>query len=466
MTRILIATGDTIGHSMAGPAIRCWEMARVLGARGHDVTIAAAGRDDREPDGFRLVVAEPELLVQESNRADVIIVQGLVMLTHQELKLARRRLVADLYDPVNLEILELFHDHPMEERLAHHDGHLFALIDQLRTADFFVCASEKQRDYWLGMLSALGRINPYTHGSDRLLRNLIDTAPFGIPSEPPKHSGTPAARGVLPGIDDRSKLVIWGGGVYNWFDPLSLLHAWPAVLQRVPEARLLFMGMKHPNPDVPAMEMATRTVALSEELGLRDRSVHFNMGWVPYERRKDFLLEADLGVSTHFDHIETAFSFRTRILDYIWAGLPVVATEGDEFARLIRDRGLGRVVRYGDSGSIADAISELLEQPSALRACADAVKGAQPEFTWERTLQPLVRYCADPRRAADLVDTPATSEALAREAERTLGSLLAPPGILPRMAFFVRREGIRGLAARAVRTARRRIARRLAGEKA
>ena len=26
--------------------------------------------------------------------------------------------------------------------------------------DFFVCASERQRDYWLGMLAAEGRITP------------------------------------------------------------------------------------------------------------------------------------------------------------------------------------------------------------------------------------------------------------------------------------------------------------------
>ena len=59
-------------------------------------------------------------------------------------------------------------------------------------------------------------------------------------------------------------------------------------------------------PDVPEMAMASRAVSLSEELGLRDRTVHFNMEWVPYDRRQDFLLEASLGVSMHFEHVETA----------------------------------------------------------------------------------------------------------------------------------------------------------------
>jgi hypothetical protein len=43
--------------------------------------------------------------------------------------------------------------------------------------------------------------------------------------------------------------------------------------------------------------------------------------------------------------------------------------------------------------------------------------------------------------------------------------LLAPPGVLPRIAFFIRREGITGMIGRVLRAARRKIARRVAGEK-
>lgn len=56
-------------------------------------------------------------------------------------------------------------------------------------------------------------------------------------------------------------------------------------------------------------------------------------------------MEADAGVSTHMSHVETTFSFRTRILDYLWAGRPpMVVTEGDSFAELVE--------REGDSGSL------------------------------------------------------------------------------------------------------------------
>jgi glycosyltransferase involved in cell wall biosynthesis len=443
---------------MAGPAIRCWEMCRLMAANGHAVRLGVRSLGETTPHGFDILLNSDAALAVQAQWADVIVVQGLALSIYPALKLARKRLVVDIYDPFNLEILELFHDSPWNIRLEHYKGQQAALVDQLLFGDFFLCASEKQRDYWLGALSAAGRVNPYTHGEDRLLRQLIDVAPFGIDPSPPQHSGQPAAKGVLPGIGKDDRLLIWGGGIYNWFDPLSLLRAWPRILERVPNARLLFLGVKHPSPDVPAMAIATQAIQLSEELGLRDRTVHFNMEWVPYERRKDFLLESELGVSMHFEHLETAFSFRTRILDYIWSGLPTVATEGDEFARWIQNRGTGRVVNYQDPTSIADAITELLTERAAYAACCDAVAAARSSFVWEEALSPLARYCAAPWSAPDLLIAGRPQPAAVRSQE-LLNSALAPKALGPRMLFFLRREGPLSLMRRMSRALLRKVPR-------
>ena len=88
------------------------------------------------------------------------------------------------------------------------------------------------------------------------------------------------------------------------------------------------------------MEMNARARALADDLGLTGTHVFFHE-WIDYDERQNFLLEADIGVSTHFDHVETAFSFRTRVLDYLWAGLPTVVTEGDVLAELITEHGRG-----------------------------------------------------------------------------------------------------------------------------
>ena len=56
------------------------------------------------------------------------------------------------------------------------------------------------------------------------------------------------------------------------------------------------------------------------------------------------------------DHLETRFSFRTRMLDYLWATLPIVCTRGDHFAELVEREGLGLTVPYGDPEALAAAI--------------------------------------------------------------------------------------------------------------
>jgi glycosyltransferase involved in cell wall biosynthesis len=246
----------------------------------------------------------------------------------------------------------------------------------------------------------MGRLNSRTYDGDATLRSLIDVAPFGLSAEGPRRTA-PAVRGVVPGIGEHDKIVIWAGGLYDWFDPLTLIEAVGRLAPSRPDLRLYFLGTAHPSSDVPAMSMVERAQELSDRLGLTDRAVFFNEGWVDYDRRADYLLDADLGISTHAVHLETELSFRTRILDYIWAGLPIIATDGDSFAQLITERGLGRVVPEGDVDALVSALDECLYDAEFAKRCAANVSGTRPEFEWSRTLEPLVAFCRHPHRAAD-----------------------------------------------------------------
>ena len=150
--------------------------------------------------------------------------------------------------------------------------------------------------------------------------------------------------------------------------------------------------------------MAVDTLALADALGLTGTHAFFNDGWVAYDDRQNFLLEADIGVSTHLDHVETAFSFRTRILDYLWASLPVVATAGDAFAELIEARRLGLIVPPGDVDALEDALFTLLTDEDLAQECRTNAAGIAPEYRWGRVLVPVLDLCTTPRRAPDLVD--------------------------------------------------------------
>jgi hypothetical protein len=210
-------------------------------------------------------------------------------------------------------------------------------------------------------------------------------------------------KGVVPGISESDTVILWGGGIYNWFDPITLIRSVHALSATRPDLRLFFLGVKHPNPSVPEMEVSLKARELAIELNLLDRVVFFNEGWVPYEERANFLLDADLGVSTHFDHLETSFSFRTRILDYMWASLPIVSTDGDTFANIIKAYELGRVVPPEDVPALEHALEDLLyTDGERARAQENVIRYAQ-DLKWADMLQPLVEFCLNPHRAADNV---------------------------------------------------------------
>jgi GT2 family glycosyltransferase/glycosyltransferase involved in cell wall biosynthesis len=400
--RVLIVTGDPIGEKMAGPAIRAWNIALLL-SQENDVRLLSTTKAVAVGAPFEVGVISqrvPKSVEPHEKWADVIIVQGHALQHFPALEATDKVLVVDVYDPLHLEQLEQGRDKPLGQWNDQISGSTDALNHQLLLGDFFLCASERQRNFWLGQLAALGRINAYTYSRDNELDSLIAIAPFGIPSDAPVATRR-AIRGVVPGISATDKVVIWGGGIYNWFDPETLIHAVGRVAKKHPDVRLFFMGVKHPNPDVPEMEAVSRARLLAAELGLAQKNVFFNEAWVPYEERQNYLLEADIGVSTHFQHVETTFSFRTRILDYLWAGLPIVSTRGDSFGDLVEREGLGVAVPERDQEALADALELLLYDAAAGARAKANVATIREQFTWERALQPLLEFCRNPVSAAD-----------------------------------------------------------------
>jgi glycosyltransferase involved in cell wall biosynthesis len=394
--RILIVTHDVVDENMAGPAIRSWEFARVLSDEA-EVTLATPHPTSLSPAKFALVEYDAAKLQSLAAGTDLIILSTSTLYLFPFLKTVGVPLVMDIYDPFLLESLPLLADQVEEERHRRHTDVLDSLTDLLIWGDFFICASERQRDYWLGWLNALDRINPVVYDDDPTLRNLIDVVAFGLPDRPPQQTRS-VLKGVRPGIAPTDRVILWAGGVYNWFDPLTLIRAMGQVSVQRKDIKLLFLGIRHPNPDVGGNEMAMQAVALSHELGLHQSSVFFN-DWTPYHERQNYLLEADVGISLHFAHVETHFSFRTRLLDHIWAKLPTIVTRGDTLSDLIEQYDLGWVVEYESVEGVAAAILESVDK--ARGDFQQRFAKVAPQLGWRRVMQPLLDYCQEPRFAVD-----------------------------------------------------------------
>jgi glycosyltransferase involved in cell wall biosynthesis len=404
MTRVLILSHDVVDTHMAGPGIRYWELARVL-AQEFEVTLAVPERTSLTAEDFELFaypLDRPEVLAAQAEGVDAVLAYGYAVRRWPFLTHMGPPWIADVYIPEPTEALGWHAAGTPTQREEHYAVVRQALGPLARHADFFICASERQRDFWLGMLAAAGRLGPQDFAADPTLRCLVDVVPFGLPSEPPCHRRA-VLKGIWPGIEAGDRVVLWGGGLWDWLDPLTLVRAMAQVAAQHPRARLVFPGTRHPNvAGVHDMAMRQWTVNLAEELGLAGRSVFFG-DWVDYGDWESCLLEADIGVSLHFDTVETRFAFRTRVLDYIWAGLPMVVSRGDVLSRLAIKHDLGYVVDCQDEAQVASALLALLDDPQARARRQAAFEELRRHYAWKRISEPLSAFCRAPRKATGKV---------------------------------------------------------------
>ncbi len=435
---------DVVGPVMAGPGIRSWEFARGLSG-ANEVTLAAPPPLPPGEDRLQVIEAARGAVQAAAARADVLVMQPSALALFPGLLEVRAAKVLDLYDPALVEGLELHAEEPERVAWRQNREDLDALTAALAAGDFFLCSSERQRLYWLGALTAAGRVNPLTRAGDPELRRLLAVAPFGLPQEPPRRGGA-GLRGTIAGIGADDRVALWAGGIWNWFDPQTLVRATARAAAELPSLRVVFMGGKHPNPSVPRMRAAQEAAELARSLGVEGKHVFFQSGWVPYAERAGLLLDADAGVVLHRAGVESALALRTRVLDHLWTGLPTLITEGDAMADLVAAEGLGLVVPPEDEGAVAAALLKLMEDRELVEGCRAAVKRTAERFRWPGVMQPLTDFCADPRPSADQ----------GRGAGAVTTAQRPRRGPDPARAWRVlRREGLRAFASRSYRDLRR-----------
>ena len=365
--------------------IRALELSRAL-ARNAEVTLLAPNsvQEARTVAGEIPVRSAADGLEAAAEGAGAAIVSG-----HAASAWLRRvpavPVAVDLYDPFPIE--NLHYAAELGEATARHDRETFELA--LARGDFFLCASADQRLFYAGALYAAGRIGPHNFPDDPALARLLAVVPFGVPEEPAAgdRSRGRAAAGVLP----EGPLVLFGG-IYDWYDPEPLLDAWPLVRRAQPEARLLFL--ENPNPETTPQ----RAMALARERARRidpsGESIVFSR-WLPYDRRADLYAASDLAVAVSSPGLETDLSYRTRLLDAAWGGVPGVTVGGGAVARELEEAGAG-LRSSGRPEELARAIGDVLASRERFAAAA---RRFAAERTWSRVTKPLAEWCS--RAAVD-----------------------------------------------------------------
>lgn len=363
MTRVLLVCPEPLGHGQpAGVGIRFLEMANVLRADGHEVTLLA--RDD----------ITPESLGRASSSADVAVVQGHVandFFAHA----CTIPTVVDLYDPFIIENL-----HYYESRGAEVFTHDHAtLMNSLLHGDFFLCASDAQRLFYLGILLAAGRLNPVVFEADPQMKSLIALAPFGVQATRDREAA------------DLQNPRILFGGIYDWYDPILAVDAIAIARETLPNVTLTFTT--HPNPSITPQGKAAEVMAYVSKRRY-ESFVRFEP-WVEYDQRGEFLGRFAAALLTFQQSLETDLSMRTRVYDYLWAGLPIITSSAPGTDEILARYRAGAIVRSDSPREFADALVRVIRQDHATMIAGTAQFVA--EHQWRDALAPLRAFCRSPK---------------------------------------------------------------------
>lgn len=427
MKRLAVYSHVPVGDTMSSPGIRAYRISEAL-APDFDVTLMTPSTPTLECAGVTMQRAPtaPGALTATLRGFDVVVAQKLPTGTARQLGRAGPRLVYDLYTPSLPEGLASLaaEGGGIHARLMV-DAETQAQLVALATGDAFVCTSERQRDFWLGGLASLGRIDIHAFRRDPTLRDLVDVVPFGVPPGRPVSRGA-VLKGVVPGIGPDDHVLLWAGGVLDWTDAETPIRAVAELAKRRSDVKLFFLGFSEET------EAARRAAALARELDVTGESIFFGDGWIPYEERGSYLLESDLGVAAYYDILEARFAFRARLLDYVWAELPTITTRTDVLGEVVARRGLGRAVAEHDLAGWVTAIEELLGEDERRRA-VENLRRIRPELEWSRVVEPLRRLAAEAGRSSRRTPLALALRDAALRARISYG-MRGPAGLLRRQA--------------------------------
>ena len=175
--------------------------------------------------------------------SDAIVLQGPVSDWYPEILASDVPIAVDLYDPMNLEALESQH----ADQLVPYTTQL--LRAQVARGDFFFCASERQRDYWIGMLAGAGRVD-----ERRLPRRSRSAAAHRRrPVRDPERAAACAPRRACAASSRESATTIrcWSGTAASGAgsSPSCSSARSTSRARAVPNVRAYFMGVRDPRVD-------------------------------------------------------------------------------------------------------------------------------------------------------------------------------------------------------------------------
>jgi len=96
------------------------------------------------------------------------------------------------------------------------------------------------------------------------------------------------------------------------------------------------------------------------------------------------------GIMGNMPTLESRMSWRTRYLDLLWAGKPLVVSGADPLAERMERRGAALITPASDPSRLADAIQRLVQDNRLVESMSKSSRSFGDEFSNKAILAPAM----------------------------------------------------------------------------
>lgn len=369
----ILARGS-LGSLALGPMVRYLEMAKAARQAGFVVHLCLDECQVELPEGIRYLKLGPDTVSAISEHDPVVASIFLDPRTFKKLLDSNLDFDVDFYCVGVLEGIESDNRLSRWRLFQGRQRTLARYRAFLRHARRIFISTPEQAMFLGGLLFS---------GSDTASCRLASTLPerlLMIPmgvreSAPPMQTANP----YPPELADRP-IFLWGGGIWAWFDIDTLLQAFSLLKARQSNAALFFLCGSNLSGLSSQDEAVRHAVSLARELDLVGKNVFFLDGGASSNALPGYLEHCTAGIMANPARMESIGSWRTRLLDLIWARKAVVTCGYDPLSERMSRRNVGIVTPTGDVAALAQAI-EQFQNP----VDASGFATLQAELAWSRT---------------------------------------------------------------------------------
>lgn len=265
----------------------------------------------------------------------------------------------------------------------------------LQKGDVFSVCGTPQQHALVGELAMAGRLNWRTFGYE-FTRVVLPGAQPTL-TQWVKRKARPRLSSL--GVSEESFVVLWCGGYNTWTDVKTLFAGLELAMTQEPDVHFVSVGASTYKSSDDAY---AQFLAMIEKSPYRDR---FHMlGWRPWTEVADYYRESDVGLNIDALHYETIYGTRTRLVEMMAAGLPVITSWGCELSELLEHQGAGLTFETGNWRGLSRQILTLVKDPGLHQRMAQtALDYTNNDLSFNSTTNSVRTWVRDPRPAPDKV---------------------------------------------------------------